>query len=329
MDPAPLPPTAPDPVAEALHAAWRGEDPGPTRLSHRPPEHRRWPGPALELPRAPGPGPGPLLDLALAADPRRRTRGVRLRRVPSAGGRYPVEAHLLHAGTVWRYDALDHALYAPAASPHQGTAVVLSLVPSRTVWRYGPRSLPIVLLDLGHAVAALHAAARACGLRARTLLAPGTSLARSARLPWHEGAVRWPGAAPEHPLAVVHLHARAPGREREAVWPSPTTGRAAPAPGGSAAGPAAEWEGPPPPEVSGAAAHLVDAALSSFSAGPADGSGRPLPVPVPGFPASALLARHTAAWERVLGRPSARPGLPPPPYPGTRPRGRSAPPRPD
>ncbi|WP_160050260.1 hypothetical protein [Nocardiopsis sp. FR4] len=286
-----------DPVAAALHAAWRGADPGPTPSAARPPAARRWPGPVHPLERAPGRGAGALLDLALAADPDRVTGGVRLRRVPSAGGRYPVEAHLVDSGTVWRYDPLRHALCAPAATDHPGTAVVLGLVPARTVWRYGPRALPVLLLDLGHAVAALGAAASACGLRARALLAPGPELARAARLPWRDGAVRWPGAAPEYPLAVVSLEAGPPGREADAVRPAPAIGRAAPSP----RPPAAEWEGAPPPQVDGAAAQMVAAALARLCAAPA--AEPPLPADTVG--PAVLLERRSAPWAALASRSDA------------------------
>ncbi|MCP3799708.1 hypothetical protein NLX83_10605 [Allokutzneria sp. A3M-2-11 16] len=140
-------------VRAALNAAWTGVDPGPTVPELRPPVRRTWPGQSVPLPRWPDDGVGGLLDLALAADPTRTLGGVRLRRVPSAGGRYPVEAHVVIDDVAWTYDPIAHALAAPRDGA--GNGVVLSLVPSRTTWRYGPRSLPVLLLDLGHALAGL------------------------------------------------------------------------------------------------------------------------------------------------------------------------------
>ncbi|GGM58235.1 hypothetical protein GCM10012275_31780 [Longimycelium tulufanense] len=108
----------------------------------------------------------------------------------------------------YRYDPIAHALAAPVhvEANFVGACVVLSLVPRRTTWRYGARSLPVVLLDLGHAVASLLAAATACNIPAHAVVGiPGERLAALAGLPWDAGAVRWPGCAPEYPLAVVHM----------------------------------------------------------------------------------------------------------------------------
>ncbi|MFB9906387.1 hypothetical protein [Allokutzneria oryzae] len=170
-------------VLEALRAAWSGADPGPTVPEHRPPAHRSWPGELLPLPRWPDDGVGGLLDLALAADPVRKLGGVRLRRVPSAGGRYPIDAHVVIDGVAWSYDPLAHALAAPREVGGTGTAIVLSVVPSRTTWRYGPRSLPVLLLDLGHALAGFAGAEMVVGGVAPRL--------------------GWPGRATEYPLAMI------------------------------------------------------------------------------------------------------------------------------
>ncbi|MCO1582384.1 hypothetical protein M8C13_42210 [Crossiella sp. SN42] len=121
---------------------------------------------------------GALLDLSLAGDPARKVGGVRLRRVPSAGGRYPVNAHL---GSAY-YDPIAHELHGPPAA-----TITLALQPQRTTWRYGPRSLPVLLLDLGHALAAILTAAR-------TLAIPATA-AFTPQPPRHG----------EYPLATVHL----------------------------------------------------------------------------------------------------------------------------
>jgi hypothetical protein len=166
---------APDPVLAALRTAWSGADPGATDHSSRPPDGALQ-GPATPLPRHPESGLGGLLDLALAGDPTRLVGGVRLRRVPSAGGRYPVDALLVGEGWARRYDPIAHALAGPDPVPDGPAAVRLCLVPARTVWRYGPRSLPVLLLDLGHAVAALLAAAAALGSAAQALLGPGPAV---------------------------------------------------------------------------------------------------------------------------------------------------------
>lgn len=281
-----------DPVARALHAAWSGADPGATDPAHRPPPARTWPGPALELSRTPGPDLGAVLALALAADPGRTAGGVRLRRVPSAGGRYPVDVHVCANGRVWRYDPLGHALCAPArgipdAGTTAGTTLVLSLTPARTLWRYGPRSLPVLLLDLGHAVGALLAAAAACGVRGSALIGPPAArLARSAALPWRAGAVRWPHATPEYPLAAVRLEGLDPGPESSA---GTNRGPAPPCP---------EWEDAPPPPVAGPAANLAGAALTRLARGLPEALHLAPPRTERWEPA-VVNRRHTASWEQV------------------------------
>ncbi|MFP5021952.1 hypothetical protein [Pseudonocardia phyllosphaerae] len=137
-------------MAQAFRLAWDGADPGETEHASRPAETEPL-GVPVALP-VDGDGAGSLLALSLAADRDRVAGGVRLRRVPSAGGRYPVDA----AVGGLRYDPVGHAL--DGAPPDPGVPVVLTLDPARTVWRYGPRSLPVLLLDLGHAAAAVLAA---------------------------------------------------------------------------------------------------------------------------------------------------------------------------
>lgn len=158
-----------DPVAAAFRLAWAGTDPGPTDHRRRPAEAWRAARP-VPLPTA-GPGPGGLLALSLATDPARVQGGVRLRRVPSAGGRYPVDARVGgHA-----YDPVAHALATTGESPLPTGVpdIRLTLSPARTLWRYGPRSLPVLLLDLGHASGALLAAGAALGIPLHARLEPG------------------------------------------------------------------------------------------------------------------------------------------------------------
>ncbi|MFE3454890.1 hypothetical protein ACFXJ8_38800 [Nonomuraea sp. NPDC059194] len=124
-------------------------------------------GPATPLRRAERLSPawpldrkvGALLDLSLAAVP----GWTRPRRVPSAGALYPVDAHVFAGGIGHLYDPIRHRLIRQPDRPDRpgpdGVLVVLSLAPERTRWKYGSRSLPSLLLDLGHAVGALAAAA--------------------------------------------------------------------------------------------------------------------------------------------------------------------------
>lgn len=209
--------TAPiqDPAA-AFRLAWSGADPGPTDHTTRPAEAATATRP-VPLARD-GDGTGALLALSLAADADRVVGGVRLRRVPSAGGRYPVDARV--GGRV--HDPLAHALDGGPATPDRAatdraepdghTDVVLDLVPERTVWRYGPRSLPVLLLDLGHAAAAVLAAAATLrrprtahlvpdGARSRVVLTTG---------PGPDDAAGLGASADPHPAAVLRARRSAP-----------------------------------------------------------------------------------------------------------------------
>ncbi|RCV48444.1 hypothetical protein DEF24_26310 [Marinitenerispora sediminis] len=220
---------------------------------------------------------------------------------------------------------------------------MLALNPARTVWRYGPRSLPVLLLDLGHAVGALLAAAAARGVTARAEIGPpGRTLAAEAGLPFSDGAVRWPRTAPEYPMAVVRLDlppppsgsapldspdglaSAAPDAPGGAVPGSPRSldgtvpGPPAP-PGGTASellgGPAApapcpEWSTTrsgrlPTAPVAGADLDMVAAALAALSSAPAAATIELPPVPPPS--AGTLLTRHSAPWPHIGGGGAAVP----------------------
>ncbi|MGP4102628.1 hypothetical protein [Nonomuraea sp. KM90] len=108
-----------------------------------------------------------VVDLALGG-----SRG-RLRRVPSAGALYPVDAYVLAEGRLLLHDPVRHALLDRGPGPEEaGAVVLLTLEPSRTIWKYGSRSLPSLLLDLGHAAGSLAAAAACLGLDCRICLEP-------------------------------------------------------------------------------------------------------------------------------------------------------------
>ncbi|OEJ57363.1 hypothetical protein BGM19_04620 [Streptomyces agglomeratus] len=169
----------------------------------------------------------------------------RLRPAPSAGALHPVNAHLLMgpggplpAGR-YAYDPLTHRAHPRGAAPGDvpdGTLVVLTVHARRTVSHYGHRALPLLLLDAGHAAAAL---ARA-GAAAVCLDADGALLSAAAGLPrsvrWRR---TWPGTEPQHPLAAVALGPAADHAEhalrRWAAWgpgppprPEPAAGRVSP-----------------------------------------------------------------------------------------------------
>jgi hypothetical protein len=90
--------------------------------------------------------------------------GDRLRPAPSAGALHPVDTYVL-LGTgcglppgVYAYDPARHRLHrhGPAPDPvPAGAFAVLGVTARRTVSHYGHRAWPLVLLDAGHAAAAL------------------------------------------------------------------------------------------------------------------------------------------------------------------------------
>ncbi|MFF5969613.1 SagB/ThcOx family dehydrogenase [Streptomyces collinus] len=206
----------PDFVA-ALARARSPERPGPGTPAGG--AVRAWPGPPTAFPQA-----GPegldvqvLLRLSLAAS----DGSGRLRPAPSAGALHPVDTELtVGAGCSlppgrYGYDPLRHRVHRLGRQPDgtpPGVTAGLSVTTRRTVSHYGHRALPLLLLDTGHAAAALYLAARALGVS--------------------EPDVRLDGLA-ENPLAAVHI----PPADRHgpvhpadsARVPEPSEGRPAPA----------------------------------------------------------------------------------------------------
>ncbi|WP_455359084.1 hypothetical protein [Streptomyces sp. SYSU K21746] len=208
--------TTTDPAA-ALARARSAEEPGPGPSAG--PPVTRWPGPVQPLPAAPeatGVDLGTVLRRSLAA----RDRGGRLRAVPSAGALHPVNAHVLAGPGCsvppgrYAYDPLAHRLRrrgpAPAGAP-AGALVVLTVTARRTESHYAHRAWPLLLLDTGHALAALALA----GAHALCLDADASLLAAAAALP--ADAHDWPDTTPEHPLAAAHFPPPTP--------PGPTAAR--------------------------------------------------------------------------------------------------------
>ncbi|MFF5103339.1 SagB/ThcOx family dehydrogenase [Streptomyces sp. NPDC000134] len=195
----------------ALARARSAEPPGPDTAAG--PAVRAWPGPARPVPEA---GPGELdlralLRLSLAAS----DRTGRLRPAPSAGALHPVDAELVTGDGCplppgrYGYDPLRdrvHHLGPPPGGTPPGVRVELSVTPRRTVSHYGHRAWPLLLLDTGHALAAVCLAAGALGpYRAVT------------RMDGHECG----------PLACVHLTAPGPADRDRPPLP-PTARRSAP-----------------------------------------------------------------------------------------------------
>ncbi|MFD7747297.1 nitroreductase [Streptomyces sp. NPDC059698] len=173
------------------------------------------PGPAAATPRT---GADATIDLArwlrlsLAALP--GTPG-RTRPVPSAGALHPVRAHLLIGPGCslppgrYAYDPRAHRAHpcgpAPDGAP-PGALLVLTVTASRTVAHYGHRAWPLLLLDAGHAAAALALAAPPTADALVSLDADGALLAAAAGLPGPlDRPDARPGAEPALPLAAVRL----------------------------------------------------------------------------------------------------------------------------
>ncbi|MEU8563216.1 nitroreductase [Streptomyces cyaneofuscatus] len=198
-----------------------------------------------------------VLRLSLAAP---RNAGGRLRPVASAGALHPVRAHLLVGPGCslppgrYAYDPRAHRAHprgrAPADAP-PGVVVVLTVTAARTVAHYGHRAWPLLLLDAGHAAAALALAAAPGDVRV-SLDADGEELAAAAGLPRAaDRQTRWPGIEPELPIAAVWLASAGepvPSTVPLAAWSClPGTGTPLPQPGAESA----------PPRELAAARHLL------------------------------------------------------------------------
>ncbi|GAA3389388.1 SagB/ThcOx family dehydrogenase [Streptomyces roseoviridis] len=182
----------------ALALARSARHPGPDTPAGR--AVPAWPGPPRPFPPA-GPAdldPGALLRLSLAAS----DASGRLRPTPSAGALHPVDATLVvGAGCSlppgrYGYDPLRHHVHRlgprPAGTP-PGLTAELSVTPRRTTSHYGHRAWPLLLLDTGHAAAALFLAARALGAAEPEIDLDGHTrhpLARVHVPPWDGGGRR-------------------------------------------------------------------------------------------------------------------------------------------
>ncbi|KUL46106.1 hypothetical protein ADL22_11430 [Streptomyces sp. NRRL F-4489] len=246
-------------VTAALARARSAEVPRPETPGPRPAPA---PGPSAG---PPVPVPPPLdrilrLSLAAADGP-----AGRLRPVPSAGALHPVAARLLagRGGPLppgrYRYDPLAHRLHPYAPAPRTappGTLAVLTVTAHRTTAHYGHRGWPLLLLDTGHAAAALALA----GAHAVCLDADGALLTRAAALTAADRA---------HPLAAVRL---TPGGPPDALE---------------------RWAAPPPPDPPAAELTASERVLTALTHAPGT---RPRwhPVTSLGLPDGLLAARRSA-----------------------------------
>ncbi|MEU3701976.1 nitroreductase [Streptomyces anulatus] len=175
----------------------------------------------------------------------------RLRPVPSAGALHPVRAHLLIGPGCslppgrYAYDPRAHRAHRRGPAPggvSPGVLVVLTVAASRTVAHYGHRAWPLLLLDTGHAAAALALAGPPAADVLVCLDADAALLSAAAGL--HATPDRpdtRPGAEPELPLAAVRLtpmgvSADAPGTLTAWAGP-PRTGTPSARPGAETAAP--------------------------------------------------------------------------------------------
>ncbi|WP_138469904.1 nitroreductase family protein [Poseidonocella sp. HB161398] len=215
--------------ASKHRAAGVAPGPGPVDWDAQPARVRGYPGcfrlPLVESRVPPGP-PGAMtlgrmlaLSLGVTGWKVEGDDARPVRAVPSSGGLYPVEAHVIAGGLpgladgIWHYDPEAHGLElrAEAALP-PGLWIALSSVAGREAWKYGLRAFRYTQLDLGHALGALCLGAAAMGWQARmlppeglgALLRPGAGEVPEALLrigpgqgaPVAEGAV-WQGAPAE------------------------------------------------------------------------------------------------------------------------------------
>ncbi|MFF3350196.1 SagB/ThcOx family dehydrogenase [Streptomyces sp. NPDC002779] len=208
-------------LVTALAHARSAAAPGPDTPAGTP--VRAWPGQPRTIPEA---GPGELdlralLHLSLAAS----DDSGRLRPAPSAGALHPVDAELVVGNGCplppgrYGYDPLRHRVHHLGREPHgtpPGVTVELNVTPRRTASHYGHRAWPLMLLDTGHAAAALWLAASTLGL--------------AAPMPRFDGLT-------QHPLAVMHFtvtqHASGVSPPQAASAPTPgelLTRRSAPPP---------------------------------------------------------------------------------------------------
>lgn len=158
----------PDDLPTALARARSASRPGPdTPAGAAVPA---WPGQPLALPEA---GPSDLdLDALLRLSLAAADGSGRLRPASSAGALHPVDTVLavgdgcsLPPGR-YGYDPLRHRVHRLDGPPDRtppGVTAELSVTARRTVSHYAHRAWPLLLLDTGHAAAALHLAARAVG----------------------------------------------------------------------------------------------------------------------------------------------------------------------
>ncbi|WP_037877965.1 nitroreductase family protein [Streptomyces sp. NRRL F-5727] len=194
----------PDDLPTALALARSAGRPGPDTPAGTPVP--AWPGRPLALPEA---GPAALdLDALLKLSLAAADGSGRLRPASSAGALHPVDTVLVAGDGCslppgrYGYDPLRHRVHrlgGPPGGTPPGATAELSVTAQRTASHYAHRAWPLLLLDTGHAAAALYLAARALGAEPTPSLdrpgAQGTPLA-AVHVPPPAGPAAPPSSAP-------------------------------------------------------------------------------------------------------------------------------------
>lgn len=210
--------TPESPLPDTLRRAFDGDPPG-APLPPGPRANPWWEagaGPA-ELP----PGFHALADaLCRPGDPHRTPSGeptsILRRPIPSAGGTYPVQLHLLRPGggrfaydpdsAHWwqRCPAYERAAGWPSGTNASGTRLVLVVQPGRSFGRYRHRAWPLWIADTAYA---LQAARFVLAGSHRIRLGPAADLRSMLGFPTGHDADAWLrlGLAPLLPLAMLEI----------------------------------------------------------------------------------------------------------------------------
>lgn len=203
-------------------AAWSSRMPADT--IHPGPRQNHWDRGERVTPR-------PLAEVPIAAilhelwrprgfhpDPRtREPTGTARRAIPSAGGCYPIQVHVvagdscdLSPGT-FALDPQDASLVRRAGMSQRdraprGALVVLGVLPQRTRGKYHHRTPPLLIADTAYALSGITHCAAAYGLECKRISATPGELARVLKLPTYarwQGL--WPGTGPELMLTALWI----------------------------------------------------------------------------------------------------------------------------
>ncbi|MFZ4841908.1 hypothetical protein [Mycetocola saprophilus] len=147
----------------------------------------------------------------------REPTGTARRAIPSAGGCYPVQVHLVAGDGCdlspgrFALDPRDASLVRrtgtvqPGRTP-RGALVVLGVLPQRTRGKYHHRTPPLLIADTAYALSGIIHRAAAYGLECERIPAAPDELARVLGLPtyarWQEV---WPGTGPELLLTALWI----------------------------------------------------------------------------------------------------------------------------